>query len=440
MLIGQLAVMANGLIDTVMAGRLSATDLAAVGLAGSIQITVYISLMALGPIIGQHYGAQRYTEIGKTFQQGLLVACLLSIIGACLLFANPFWLGLIDAPAPVASIASRYLNWSALGIGAALLFRVFYATSSAVNLPRNVMLIQLFMLVFKIPLNWLFMYGTSWGLPAMGGAGCGLATAVLAWVGFFCAVLTMRVDIRYKPFAIQFWQSWDRKVMAEVLRLGIPIGLSYGIEITSFTVIAMLIAHQGVTVAAAHQITSNLLGLAYMPPLALSSAVSTLVAQQIGARDFQQAKKAGWLGIRVVMSGSLLIAFTYGWFGDSLARLYLTDQAELESVLTLAQQLIRILAVFVIFDALQTVLAFILRAHKIATVPTVIYAASLWGVGIGGGWWLTHSVKPAWGLGAAGYWWAGALGVLIAGIAFAVLVRQQWNRVPGQDLSPAVHV
>ncbi len=436
MLIGQLAVMANGLIDTVMSGRLSATDLAAVGLAGSIQITVYVALngiiMGISPIIGQHFGAKDDRAIGQTVQQGIWVATLLSLFGALLLLMNPLWLSLAQAPSSVASIAAGYLNWSALGIPAALLFRVFYAASSAISLPRVVMTIQLLMLLFKIPLNWLFMYGTTWGISPMGGAGCGLATAVIAWVGFFCALWVLKSDTRYRRFNIRFFQPINWPVMSELLQLGLPIGASYAIEITSFTLIAVLLAHQGVEVAAAHQITSNLLGLAYMVPLALSSAVSTLVAQNIGAHQLAQAKQIGLSGIRLVMVMALCVAAFYGLFGQSLAKLYLGANAGMNQVLGTATHLIQILALFIVFDAFQTVLAFILRAYKVASLPSVIYAFSLWGVGIGGGWWLTHIATPNWAANAAGYWWAGAAGVLIATVAFSLLLRRCW----AQSLAP----
>ncbi len=443
-LIGQLAVMASGLIDTLMAGRLSPTDLAAIGLASSFQFTVYVTLngiiMGIGPIIGQHFGAARFLAIGKTAQQGFWLAIFLSVLGIIFLLLNPVWLALTQAPLQVSLIASDYLNWSAAGIPAALLFRVFYATSAAVNLPRIVMAIQLFMLVFKVPLNWLFMYGSDWGITPMGGAGCGLATAVLAWIGLGAAFFVMRCDSRYAQFGIRFGQFVDKKIMGELLRLGLPMGLSYGIEISSFTLIAMLVAHKGVEIAAAHQVVSNLLGLAYMVPLALSSAISNLVAQKIGAQQWQEAKSTGLSGVGLVVSLAVLLASCYGLFANQLAGLYLGEGNTTALVVSNAAGLISILAIFIVFDACQTVLAFILRAYKVASVPSIIYAISLWGVGIGGGWWLTNLAAPSWSAGAAGYWWAGTGGVLVASIAFVFLLRRQWASSLPPDLSSKVHV
>jgi multidrug resistance protein, MATE family len=444
MLIGQLAVMANGLIDTVMAGRLSSTDLAAVGLASSFQFTVYVTLngiiMGISPIIGQHFGAQRFAQIGITFIQGVWSAAFLSLIGIGLLLSNPGWLGLTQAPEAVLRITSTYLNWSALGLFPAMLFRAFYATSTAVSLPRVVMTIQLLMLVFKIPLNALFMYGIKDYFGGMGGAGCGLATAILAWIGFFCALWVLHNDPRYRPFDIQFRLKIDWPIFKEVLRLGLPIGLSYGIEITSFTLIAMLVAHRGIDVAASHQIASNLLGLAYMVPLALSSAISTLVAQSVGASQPLVAKHVGVAGVRLVALLAVTVAAAYAVSAPTLAGLYLGTEAGNQSVAQEAARLIQILAVFIVFDALQTVMAFILRAYKIATIPSVIYAACLWGVGLGGGWWVTHWASFTWASGAAGYWWAGTLGVLLAAAIFSYIVRAKWREADAGRVSPQIHV
>ena len=111
MLIGQLAVMLNGVIDTVMAGRLSPADLAGVGLGNSIQISVYIALtgiiLGIGPIAGQHYGAKRYSDIGATFQQGIWLACGLGVIGVSLLLATPLWMAIIQPPPEVVPVATN---------------------------------------------------------------------------------------------------------------------------------------------------------------------------------------------------------------------------------------------------------------------------------------------------------------------------------------------
>lgn len=175
-LISQLAVMANGVVDTLMAGWLSATDLASIGLGTSIYIIAYVSLlsvlMGLSPIAAQHYGAQRFAAIGVAFRQSILLALGLGVVGAALLLQTDLWLGLSAPPPEVASRVADYLQWCALGVVPALLVRAFSALCTAVSLPRIVMWINLGMLLLKVPLNAALMYGVdAVGLEGLGAPG-----------------------------------------------------------------------------------------------------------------------------------------------------------------------------------------------------------------------------------------------------------------------------
>ena len=440
MFIGQMAVMLNGVIDTVMAGRLSPADLAGVGLGNSIQISVYIALtgiiLGIGPIVGQHYGAKRFSAIGATFQQGIWLGAGLAVIGVGLLLATPVWMSIIKPPPEVIPVASGYLMAGAIGLPAALMFRVFYTMSTAVSLPRVVMVIQLVCLVLKVPLNNLFIYGFDFfgviALPPLGGAGCSLATAVLSFLSLTLALLMLAFDARYKPFGITFIRRLDTTRLKEILRLGVPIGLTYTIEVTSFTFIALMTARLGVDVAAAHQVTSNMLGLAYMLPLSMSNAISTLTAQAIGASDYQRARKTGQYGIWLVIAASSCLGITYAILRFDIPIWYIGNGADKQGIIAAAGLLIGILSLFIVFDALQTVIAFILRAYKVATLPGVIYAVCLWGIGLGGGWWITYGVqydgpRPLYAQGAAGFWWAALVGLMVASLALGFLLRHQWK-------------
>jgi MATE family multidrug resistance protein len=169
-LIGQLAVMANGVIDTLMASHASSTDLAAVGLGAGIYATVYVTFMgvvlALSPVVAQHVGAGRHADIGVSVVQGLWLATLLSVPGCIALGWTEPWLAL-SAPPPEVAERTRYYLWAvAAGLPAALVFRVFYAVNNALARPKAVMAINLLSVALKVPLNTAFIHG--WqpaGLP-----------------------------------------------------------------------------------------------------------------------------------------------------------------------------------------------------------------------------------------------------------------------------------
>ena len=435
--IGQLAIMANGIIDTVMAGQMSARDLAAVGLGSSIYISVYVSLMgvllALTPIAAHHFGAGRLTQIGASFWQAIWVALALSAPGCLALAWSTPWLMLAAAPPELAAQVDAYLQATAFGVPAALLFRCFYAMNTAISRPKVVMTINLLGVAAKFPLNHLFMHGSdSLGLPALGGAGCGVASSVIAWVSVCVGGLWLWHDRGYRPFALRQPIAPRIREMGELLRLGVPIGASYLVEVTSFTFMAIFVARFGTVAMASHQITSNLTGVVYMIALALANATSTLAAQAIGAGDPLRARAVSLTGLRIAMLLAGLTGVLIWLLRAPIAASYSNDAAVIAATLPL----LGALALFLVFDSLQTQIGYILRAYKIATLPMVVCVLSMWGVGLGGGYLLTVSSDPAGALGALHGSRAGALGFWIAGVAslalasagLALVLRRTWQR------------
>jgi len=427
-LIGQLAVIAFGVLDTAMAGRASAADLAAIGLGGSIYVTVYISLMgvlqALSPIAGQLYGAQRHSEIGEEVRQAVWLGLVLAAIGMLILWFPAPLLQLADATPELTEKATAYLRYEALALPAALGFRIYSALNNALSRPVMVTVLQLAGLVIKFPLNALFLYG-GMGIPAMGGPGCALASMIISWLWFVAAAAILMRNPAYKPFAIfTQYSPPSRARLWALVRLGVPMGFTYLIEITSFTLMAIFIARLGTVVLAGHQIAANLGAVAYMVPLSLSIATSTLAAQSIGARDRLAARRISLNGIRLAVMCAVVVAAAVLFLRRELVGLYTNDAA----VLAVAVPLLPFIAFYQMFDALQVMTAFILRAYKIALIPTVIYALSLWGVGLGGGYVLGFGLlgDVATTLrGAAGFWAANALSLMVAG----ALLLSYFNRV-----------
>ena len=427
-LIGQLAVIAFGVLDTAMAGRASAADLAAIGLGGSIYVTVYISLMgvlqALSPIAGQLYGAQRHSEIGEEVRQAVWLGLVLAAIGMLILWFPAPLLQLADATPELTEKATAYLRYEALALPAALGFRIYSALNNALSRPVMVTVLQLAGLAIKFPLNALFLYG-GMGIPAMGGPGCALASMIISWLWFVAAAAILMRNPAYKPFAIfTHYSPPNRARLWALVRLGVPMGFTYLIEITSFTLMAIFIARFGTVVLAGHQIAANLGAVAYMVPLSLSIATSTLAAQSIGARDRVAARRISLNGIRLAVMCAVIVGAAVLFLRRELVGLYTHDAA----VLAIAVPLLPFIAFYQMFDALQVMTAFILRAYKIALIPTVIYALSLWGVGLGGGYVLGFGLlgDVATALrGAAGFWAANALSLMVAG----ALLLSYFNRV-----------
>src|SRR5512134_1460866 len=284
--IANLAVVGNGTIDAIMAGRLSATDLAAVAVGSSIYITVYIGFMgvlqALSPIAGHHYGAHRWRAIGDDVQQALWLSLLLTAAGLPFVLATDLWLGFARTDDEVGRVATVYLQAIAFGLPAALATRVFIALNAAVSRPKVTMVINLTALALKAPLNLVFMHGAG-PIPPLGGAGAGVATALLAWLMFAMSLAVWRLDSFYARFRSTELHGPRWSSLREQLKLGLPIGLATLFEVTSFTFMAVLIARLDTPPLAGHQVVANLVAILFMVPLSLGVATSVLVAQSLGA-------------------------------------------------------------------------------------------------------------------------------------------------------------
>lgn len=434
-LVGQLAIVGFSTVDTILVARASPLDLAALSVGASAYITIFVGLMgvvlALGPIVGQLFGAGQHAQAGRQLHQAVWIALALSVLGAVLLvFPWPF-LALAQASDDLAGRIRGYLLALAVALPAALLLQAYRGFNNAISRPKAVMALQVSGLVLKVPLSALLVFGApSVGLPPLGVLGCGIATAIVLWLQAGAAWQILKRDPFYAPFALRGrgLDPPDRRAMAGQLRLGLPMGLSILVEVSGFSLMAIFIARLGVTAAAGHQIAANLAALMFMMPLALSSATMTLVAQRIGARDPQDARRLGWHGMQlgVLLSAGLALVL---WVARApLARLYTGDAA----VLAVAVPLLAWVAVFHLADGVQAIASFVLRACKIATLPMLIYAGSLWGIGLGGGWWLVFGrpdlAPEAW-RGPLGYWVAAAAGLWVAAAGLAWLMARTLRRL-----------
>jgi MATE family multidrug resistance protein len=264
--------------------------------------------------------------------------------------------------------------------------------------PHVVMALQLAGLALKVWLSYLLILG-GLGLPPMGAAGGAVATAVVFWALFLVGFGYMHREPFYRRLSIRrAWPQWP--ALREILRLGIPMSLSYALEATSFTVMTLLAARLGTTVMGGHQVVANLAALCFMLPLSLSVATATLTAQAIGAGDPRRARETALTGMRIGALVAIATVLTVWALRGGIVRLYTRDPA----VAAMALTLISYLAAFHFFDALQTVASFVLRAYRLAIVPTVIHAVALWGVGVVGGYLVAFGGLwgPPWGI--AGMW------------------------------------
>ncbi|MDD0837800.1 MATE family efflux transporter [Curvibacter sp. HBC61] len=417
-LAGQLAVMAYGVTDTLVAGRHSPEALAALAVGSAFYISVYIGLMgvlqALLPIWAELLGAGRPQALGASVRQSLYLSAVAALLGMGLLLWPEPALAWTQVPAELRPDVTRYLGLLAWALPPALLFRLYSTLSQALHQPRLVTWLQLGGLAIKVPLSMLLTWGGA-GWPAQGAAGCALATLVVNYSLLGLAWLMLRRQTAYQ--ALQLWRPLERPDPAQLgqfLRLGLPAGLSVMVEVTSFTLMALFISRLGTTAAASHQIAANVTAVLYMVPLSLAIATSARTSYWLGAGEPERAKRSVLTGLMLAL-GLGVVASTALWLGhEQLPRAY----AESPEVARQAAPLLLWVAFFHLADAWQTLCVFVLRCYRVTLSPLLVYSVLLWGAGLGGGYLLAYqglADQPAWAS-ATAFWAASTLALWLAAL------------------------
>lgn len=442
-LIGQLSVVAFATVDTALLGRHASADLAALAVGASAYVTVFIGLMgvvlALGPIVGQLFGARQHAQAGHQLHQAVWLALGLAVLGStALLFPAPF-MAMAQLDAAQEALVRSYLGVLAFSLPASLLFASFRGFNNAVSRPKATMVLQLMGLALKIPLSALLIEGVPLlGVPPLGVVGCAIATAIVMWTQTGVAFTVMRRDPFYAPF--ELWGRGlhppDRQALWAQVKLGVPMGLAILIEVSGFALMAVFIARFGTTPVAGHQIAANLVSLMFMVPMALASGTSTLAAQRVGARDLHDARRLARHGVSLGMLVAAAMGAAVFLGRDAVVGLYTSDRA----VAAAALSLLAWVTLFHLVDALQVLATFVLRAWRITTLPMLIFAGCSWGVGQGGGWLLAFDpagVVPPGLHGARGYWVAATAGLGLAALLLSLLLARVMRQQKALALSTA---
>jgi MATE family multidrug resistance protein len=433
MLIAQLASMGMVVIDTVLLGHYGTEDLAAVAVGSGIYVAVIVALagivQAVAPIVAQRKGAGRDGEIAGSLQQAFWLALLLALPGVLFLRHPDALLALATIAPGIEAKVRAYLALLAWGIPAALLYRTFYAFANALGQPRPLMIISLVSTLLHGVVAWLLVSGrfapTATGADFSGVLGCGASNVLVGWFALGCGAVHMVCSPVLAPYRLLHgWQAPRRAAQRELLRLGLPMGFSTLVEISAFTLIALFVAQLGATVVAGHRIVANLAAICYMLPLALAMATLAQVGQAAGARDWRRARAAAGAGLLLAGALATVLGALLWLAAQAVIGAYTSDPA----VRAVALSLIAYVAIYQVFDALQTVAAYALRGYQITFVPMFVHIVCFWLVGLLGGWWLAFGIAAP--LGVAGFWIAALASLVLAAALLGGLLWRTLRALP----------
>ncbi|MBM7663001.1 MATE family multidrug resistance protein [Bacillus mesophilus] len=415
-LITQLGMFSMVFFNTIMSGKYNPTDLAGVAIGSAVWNPVFIGLsgilLAVSPIAAQRFGEKKKREVSSVVTHGIylgfIIATFVIILGY--FFLDPL-LSMMDAPIEVQEIAFNYLVGLSYGIIPLFIFNVLRSFIYALGETRVVMIIMVLSLPINFVLNYVFIFG-KWGFPELGGAGAGYATSITFWA---IALITAYIIHTKEPFSsfifLTDFKSFTWIKSKEILKIGIPMGLSSFFETSMFAVVTILISKYAISTIAAYQSALNIVSFLYMIPISISMALTVLVGFEVGSVRFKDAKTYSWLGINLSIIVALVTGLLVVFFRYEVAGFYSNDPV----VVTLTASFLIYALFFQMADALQATAQAALRGYKDVNIAFIMTLISYWLICLPVGYLLSHYTK----LDAAGYWIGLTVGLLAAGVGLS---------------------
>jgi MATE family multidrug resistance protein len=412
-----LAQMAMGLTNAIVVGRLGGGALAAAGLgAGLYFILVMVCqgvLVAVAPLAAHAIGAGDHPAAARTAGAGMVLALLLALPVFALLTLAPQLLVLLGYEKALAANIADFLSAIRWGSPAFLIFAVLRAMLSAASRVRPIVIVLLLGVPANAALNWVLVFGHL-GLPALGIAGSGCATAIVQWLmalglAGYMALLPTGPKLRFARRGGEF---------GRIVRVGLPISGLLALEVGVFNGTGILMGLLGADALGAHQLAMNFASLTFMVPLGIAQAATVRVAFELGRGAREAGRRAGFVALALGGVAMLIPCVVMLVFPLTIAGIYL-DLADPKNHGTalIAVQLLAIAALFQVFDGVQVIAVGALRGYRDTAVPMLIAAFGYWGAGFAVSWALAFPL----GYGAAGLWWGLALGLAI--VALLLVLR-----------------
>ncbi len=438
--IAQLSQTAMGVVDTIMAGSVSATDMAAVAVGTSIWLPAILFghglLLALTPTVAQLNGSGRRNQIAHQVRQGFWLAFCVSVLIMVVIYNSDHIIMRMHNIDPVlADKAVGFLHAIMWGAPGYLFFQVLRNQCEGLSKTKPGMVIGFIGLLVNIPINYIFIYG-KFGAPALGGVGCGVATGTVYWVMFlmmrwYVTRARSQQDIKLeKGFAAPDWQ-----VMKRLGGLGLPVALALFFEVTLFAVVALLVSPLGIVAVAGHQIALNFSSLMFMLPMSLSVAATIRVGFRLGQGSVENARVAAYTSIAVGLMLACVTAIFTVVFREHIALLY----NKTPEVVVMASHLMLLAALYQLSDAIQVIGSGVLRGYKDTRSIFFITFTAYWLLGLPTGYvlGLTDYIVPA--MGPSGFWIGFVIGLTSAAILMALRIRWLQKQPPAFILQKAAH-
>ena len=412
-------------IDTMMVGRLGEQSLAGIAIGGTVFFFIVFILsgmiLAVGPMASQAIGANKPAEAASAAQQGLWLAVFMAPLTALIFTGIHPWLIWSGQTPETAELAAAYLH--AISWGLPAMFGLFalrgFLEGHSDTTP--IMLICFLGVGLNVITNRILIFGWAW-IPAMGLVGTGYASAIVYTVMFIAMATYLR--LKYSKYPVISLRPFPNfKTIAEIAKIGAPIGMTIGFEIGLFSMMAFLIGKFGTEPLAAHQIAIQSASISFMIPLGIGLAASIRVGNAIGRGSRSDAAEAGFAAMLVALSYAVCSGLIFWFLPETLLSLYFDiDDPENAATTKIAVSFLRVAATFQLFDAIQVVASCSLRGLKDTRAAMLLSLLSYWVIGLTACLLLCYTF----GFGPIGLWY----GLIVAlGAAAVTLTTRFYHQV-----------
>lgn len=430
LIISNVSQMSLGLVDSAMIGPIDYRQLAASSLVINVLAIPMVlgggMMMAISPLVAMANGRKDVHGASKIVFNGVLLSLLTSGILVALIIGTSGLLWHLGQEAIVVTYALPYYKVMAWSLIPMLLFSATKQFSDGLEITKTAMILSLSAIPINAFLNWILIYG-NWGAPRLELFGTGIATLITR---IFIALILITIVLRhriYKPYLAVRQHAWkvSGKTIKELLHIGIPSSMQYGMESAAFSVSGIMIGWLGAASQAAHQIALNVASTTFMASMGLSLAASIRVANAYGRKDTLQMHAIGKNTIVTGLIFGLLCALLFIVFQHQMPYIFTTDAG----VAMLSSTLLVYGAFFQISDATQAIGVGLLRGMRDVKIPTLLVAIAYWVIGIPMGYYLAFVGN----MGATGIWIGFIAGLTVSSVLLNTrfLKRSRYALIPG---------
>ncbi|MBE6211492.1 MAG: MATE family efflux transporter [Rikenellaceae bacterium] len=365
--------------DNVMVGQYGGDDplpLAAVSFGVSMSFLFFITgqgiTLGLTPLIGELFAQGDVRRSASYLKHAILLYSLLGILFVILQIGAEPLLYRMGQPVEVVDAALPYYRMMAYSILPVMLFSAFKNFLDGVGNTTVPMIIMMFCNLLNIVLNWVFIYGML-GAEEMGVEGAGLATLLsrilmpILGIGYFALRSRYRAYTSLIPST-----SLGKSEVLSLLKMGTPIAAQMLLESAAFVITGVMMGWFDAIAISANQIAMTLGNAAFMIVVAVGTAVTIRVSHCYGARDVDSMSLTAKASLHLVLLWDSFAALIFVIFNHQIPQLF-TSNAE---VIQLASQMLIMVALYQIFDAIQCAGIGILRGiQDVKIIPWISFLA-----------------------------------------------------------------